>query len=115
MPMRRALRRLRHVMRRVAVVEDDLSCRVRAGDLLMHPIYAAQQRRLPAPGGSDDRRGPKRRELDRDSLHGLRRAVVGVEIQDRDPMSSVHEGWSATERDGGVARRRQGLAPGVGL
>jgi len=55
-----------------------------------------------------------RRKLDRDSFHGLDGSVVWVQAEDRDPMSSVHQGGTAPEGDGEFPRLRQGRIGGAG-
>src|SRR3954469_12148095 len=64
----------------VEVVEQDLAPRVRARDLLVHPVDAAHERRLAAAGRADHRRHLVGLVVERDAPDRVRVAVPGVDV-----------------------------------
>ena len=74
----------------VDVVEQDLALRPRSGNLLVHPVDAADHRGLAAAGGADDRGHVARLEGEVHALDRMDVAVVGVQVLDPHLTGCVH-------------------------
>ena len=97
----------------VEVVEQDLALGARAGDLLVHAVDAAHERRLAAARRADHRRHLVRRVVEVDALDGVAVAVVGVDVAQAMPGASTCGGGPAVGA-GGELHRGAALRRGVG-
>ena len=74
----------------VDVVEQHPAIRARPGDLLVHPVDAANHRRLPAAGGADDRGHVSGLEGQVEVLDRVIRTVIGVQALELDMPRRMH-------------------------
>jgi hypothetical protein len=67
-------------VRHVFVVQQHLAFHTRISDGLADAVQRAQERGLAAAGGTDQGRNPVGRNLQRDTVQGLIRAIVEIQI-----------------------------------
>ena len=113
----------------VDVVEQDLALGARAGDLLVHAVDAAHQRRLAAARRADDRRHLVGAEVEVDALDRVRRRrrrrcrpvdrdarrCRGGAAPSRGALAAAVAGASAAGARGGAGRRRRSRRSASGV
>jgi hypothetical protein len=73
----------------VVAVDEHLAVDAGAGDDLVHAVERADEGRLAAAGGADQRRDRAGLDRERDTLDGEEVAVVDVEVADFDALGHV--------------------------
>ena len=102
-----------------SAVEGDLAFHPGAGDQVVHPVEAAEQRALAAAGRADQGRDPVPGDVDRDVPERQRCAVPDREIPGRQDHGGGRRGGRAAARGSGRggsgATLVSGMAHGTGL
>ena len=73
----------------VTIVQQNLSSQPCAGDRVIHPVQAAQERGLATTRRADERRDLPLPDLDRNLFQCLKAAIVEIEVVDLDLFHRV--------------------------